>query len=187
MGTSNFYNKNAKDIYAVLMNEYENDEHVYPDEWECDDLIDNTTYELESKGYTKVGKWDNDRNFSGLILAEKTIYKSFGDVEVGFTIKAFLRSGYYDGANLDWELYNYEGYEDDYGSIVDDMQSYMEESYDMNRGMVMIQTKHAENWIDTEIQKEINILENFYQEICQHKLGVAARFSNGETIYTKVN
>jgi len=82
---------------------------------------------------------------------------------------------------------NYEGYEDDYGSIVDDMQSYMEESYDMNRGMVMIQTKHAENWIDTEIQKEINILENFYQEICQHKLGVAARFSNGETIYTKVN
>ena len=99
MGTSNFYNKNAKDIYAVLMNEYENDEHVYPDEWHCDDLIDNATYELESKGYDKVGEWNNDRNFSGKILAEKTIYKSFGDVEVGFTIKAILRTGYYNGSN----------------------------------------------------------------------------------------
>ena len=187
MGTSNFYNKNAKDIYAVLMNEYENDEHVYPDEWQCDDLIDNTTCELESKGYYKVGKRDNDRNFSGLILAEKTISKSFGDVEVGFTIKAFLRSGYYDGANLDWEIYDYNNEEYDWDKITDSIEYYIEDSYDMNRGMQKIQLEHAKNWMRYEVEKEINILENFYQEICQHKLGVAARFSNGETIYTPVN
>lgn len=187
MGTSNFCRDNTTDIYAVLMNQYnEDNEHIYPNEVDVDMFKEDIIFELETFGYYEVNKWDKhcNRNFPRTILAEKFISKDFGDVEVYYTIKSTLIGAYYDGASLDY-LLDSEG-EEDYHHIVDSVDYFFDNS-DMNEGMKQIQINNARKWIEKSINEEVGKLENFYKHVAEHQLGVTARFSNGETIYTKIN
>jgi hypothetical protein len=72
-----------------------------------------------------------------------------------------IRSGYYEGANLDWHVrYYVNGSED--------------ESYE----------SHPR--IQTLVDTYVDYIEKIYSQYSQ-PLGVTARFSNGETIYHPIN
>jgi hypothetical protein len=149
MATSNFHNVNASHIFAVDLQ----------DEYEYDDLIDNIQSGLKSTGYynmltksdpnelrsfpsTSIGALDNyveDANGNGIVV----------------TITAVVRSGYYDGVNLDWHCHLEE-----YGETIE----------------------HLLPAAEAEKNRLVEMIEYVFSEYST-PLGVTAQFSNGETIY----
>jgi hypothetical protein len=153
MATSNFHNVNATHIFAVQLE----------DEWAYEDLV----YNLESEfnihnDYSDYGKSDPDelRSFPSRSLGSFSDSLTIGDDEVEIYITPVIRSGYYEGCNLDWHIRLYvNGYEDD--------------TYADDANVLRISNEYIE------------FIENIYSQYSE-PLGVTARFSNGETIYHKV-
>lgn len=201
MGTSNFHNINARNVYAVLMNYEapvvdeegnETDELEYhtPDTWEVDDficLIKEDAEELADKSnFSYHGTIDPDphelRSYSSIPLFQFFRHRKFGDIGVSVNINCVARVGYYEGANLDWYVtYNICGDDTDEIDFLSSMQHY---SY-MPAGMIKIQAKNAELWAAMITDELIDATEEFFKKNSM-PLGVTARFSNGETVYSKI-
>lgn len=173
MGTGNFYNKNASRIFA-----FETEE-----EFDYEDNVDNIRYALKEKGFDEEDGYENGlRSFSGRYIASKTVSKDYHGMEVSATIKAICRSGYYSGANVDWELeYQYESQNTDEVNA-DYIAEELERYYDVKRGMALIQGKNAAKWLEKAGQALVDELEAVL-EAYTTPLVVTARFSNGETWY----
>ena len=150
MATSNFHNVNATHIFAVQLE----------DEWAYEDLV----YNLESEfnihnDYSDYGKSDPNelRSFPSRSLGSFSDSLTIGEDEVEIFITPVIRSGYYEGCNLDWHVRLYvNGYEDD--------------TYADDANVLRISNEYIE------------FIENIYSQYSE-PLGVTARFSNGETIY----
>jgi hypothetical protein len=153
MATSNFHNVNATHIFAVQLE----------DEWAYEDLV----YNLESEfnihnDYSDYGKTDPNelRSFPSRSLGSFSDSLTIGEDAVEIFITPVIRSGYYEGCNLDWHVRLYvNGYEDD--------------TYADDANVLRISNEYIE------------FIENIYSQYSE-PLGVTARFSNGETIYHKV-
>jgi hypothetical protein len=153
MATSNFHNVNATHIFAVQLE----------DEWAYEDLV----YNLESEfnihnDYSDYSKTDPDelRSYPSRSLGSFSDSLIIGEDEVEIFITPVIRSGYYEGCNLDWHIRLYvNGYEDD--------------TYADDANVLRISNEYIE------------FIENIYSQYSE-PLGVTARFSNGETIYHKV-
>lgn len=195
MGASNFYNRNAKNVYAVLMdyedvvfdedgNETEETQMVQCEEWDYNDLIDYVNELMDEQKLFRVVdrvEFYNNRNYEATAIKSLVAYKSFGEVEVEILLTAVVRSGYYEGANLDWDLNYYAG--SGYDDILN--LSYEFESQYKNQGMAKIQCRNAEKWAKEEGEKMVEELERIFTQVSK-PLEVVARFSNGETIYKEV-
>lgn len=154
MATSNFHNVNATNIFAVQLE----------DEWEYDDLVSNLESEFASHtDYSDYGKSDpyELRSFPSKSLGSFSNSVIVGDDDVEIYVTPVIRSGYYEGVNLDWHVrYYINGYEDD---------------------------THSDN---IEISTMINVYVEFIERIFRQysePIGVTAIFSNGETIYHKIS
>jgi len=151
MATSNFHNVNASHIFAV---EYLQDEYDYQD------LVDNLQYSLKETGYyNTLTKSDPNelRSFPSKSIGSLDNYVESSDGESGIvvTITAVIRSGYYDGVNLDWHCHFEE-----YGENVE----------------------HLLPAAEAEKNRLVEMVEYVFSELST-PLGVTAQFSNGETIY----
>lgn len=194
MGTNNFYS-NAKTIFAVLM-DYEDkvfDENGEPtgetemrscEEWEYQDLKDYAIELMEESkfSYSDSGNFSNNRNFEGTLLGSLNVDKSFGDMLIEVRINAVIRSGYYEGANLDYEVEYYagSGY-DDHINFAYEFESHS----DMGAGMQKIQLKNAERWAEKITEELEEELERIFTQLSTpyNKVG---QFSNGEAVYQKI-
>jgi hypothetical protein len=193
MGTSNFYS-NGKTIFAVLMN-YEDevfDENGEPtgetkmrqaDEYDYEDLKDYVIELMEESKfkYQDNGNFRNNRNFEGTLLGSLNIDKCFGDICVEVRINAVIRSGYYEGANLDYEVEYYTG--SDWDDLIDFKYDFENHS-DMGVGLQTIQIKHAERWAEKIAEELTDEVERIFTQV-SNPLQVVGRFSNGETVYAK--
>ena len=150
MATSNFHNVNATNIFAVQLE----------DEWAYDDLVEN----LESE-FSKYSDYYNDgisdpnelRSFPSKSLGSFSNMVTIEDDTVEIYLTPVIRSGYYEGCNLDWHIrYCVNGYEDD--TYADDAR------------------------VSVIANDYIEFIEDIFEQYSQ-PLGVTARFSNGETIY----
>jgi len=154
MATSNFHNVNASHIFAVELQ----------DEYDYQDLVDNLESEFSTNiDYSDYSKSDPNelRSFPSKSLGSFNNSIEIGEDEIEVYVTPVIRSGYYEGCNLDWHVrYYVNGYEDD---------TY--ESHPSVQTLVAIYT---------------NFIENVYEQYSQ-PLGVTARFSNGETIYHTIN
>jgi len=150
MATSNFHNVNATNIFAVQLE----------DEFDYEFLVDNLESELNNHSdYSDYGKTDPNelRSFPSKSLGSFSNSTIIGDDEVEVYVTPVIRSGYYEGCNLDWHVrYYVNGYEDD--------------TYDTHTR------------IQTLVGSYVDYIENIFGQHSQ-PLGVTARFSNGETIY----
>jgi hypothetical protein len=151
MATSNFHNVNASHIFAV---DYLQDEYDYQD------LVDNLQYSLKETGYyNTLTKSDPNelRSFPSKSIGSLDNYVESSDGESGIvvTITAVIRSGYYDGVNLDWHCHFEE-----YGENVE----------------------HLLPAAEAEKSRLVEMVEYVFSELST-PLGVTAQFSNGETIY----
>ena len=154
MATSNFHNVNASNIFAVELQ----------DEFDYEDLVCNLESELSNHSdYFDYGKTDPNelRSFPSKSLGSFSNSTIINDEEVEVYVTPVIRSGYYEGVNLDWHVrYYVNGYED--------------ESYESHPS------------IQTLVDTYVDYIEKIYSQYSQ-PLGVTARFSNGETIYHPIN
>jgi hypothetical protein len=132
--------------------------------------------------YSKEDGSDRDRNYCASNLFSYRMSKWYGDLEVELQIVAKMRSGYYEGASLDFEFTIFDG---DSFSDSDDAVLYAFDQSDMNEGMKVIQQRHAERWVDRAKDQLIALTEQVFEEVSM-PLKVVATFSNGETIYEKL-
>lgn len=201
MGTSNFHNVNAHKIYAVLMNyeahvldedgnetdEVETRSPDLSDVHDFQDWIKEDAQELApALGISYHTSCDKDphelRSFSSTDLFQFYTRKSFGDMEIDVNINCVMRSGYYEGACLDWHFtYTVQGSNLD---EIDFIETFEWDS-NMSRGLIKIQCKHAENWAKKTTEYLTEVTEEFFRKKSM-PLTVTARFSNGETMYQKV-
>ncbi len=149
MATSNFHNVNASSIFAVELQ----------DTYEYDDLIDNIQSGLKETGYFNLlTKSDPNelRSFPSTSIGALDNYVEDADGNgIVVTITAVVRSGYYDGVNLDWHCHLEE-----YGETIE----------------------HLLPAAEAEKNRLVEMVEYVFSEFST-PLGVTAQFSNGETIY----
>jgi hypothetical protein len=204
MGTSNFHNVNAYNIYAVLMNyeqeildddgnETEETETIAPDSWDVDSFIEDIRLQAEAlaiksniKYYKELEMKDPHalQSYGSTELFQLYQSKDFGDVNVQVNINCVARHAYYEGASLDWYVTCTMANETE---LIDDMDYEINEwmSY-MNAGLRKIQARNAEKWVNSIKDSLISTVEKIFTEHSM-PLAVTARFSNGETHYAKIN
>lgn len=206
MATSNFMNVNAKKVYAIpssYMDKDENGNEIerYLESWDYDGIMDSIT---DNTGWEGIEGSDNDRNYCGRYVCRNIETLNFGKSAPSFLetrIKStiIMRSGYYSGVNLDYEICVEDcgGYDaclsEGFEQMVDAMMEnyrYLAERYatedGWNIGLFNMQRKNIEKWLENAIDEAIEKCEKICKENCRDQLAVSARFSNGETWYTKV-
>ena len=177
MATSNFHNENASAIFAVQL------EH----EFDYDDLVDNLKSELNNDpDYVDFGKADKNelRIFPSRTLGSIRKYVQYKDFYVEVCVTPVIRSGYYDGVNLDWNvdyLINGDAQYDNTDFYIDDIAHYGSMSKSKATKYAKLAEKKAEK-VKNQIVEKIESIFSDYSE----KYGVTAVFSNGETIYHKL-
>ncbi len=177
MSTSNFHNVNASAIFAVLL---END-------FDYEDLVDNLKSELkDNSDYVDYGKTDHNelRSFPSRTLGSIRRYHQYKDFYVEVCVTPVIRSGYYSGVNLDWNvdyLINGDVSYDSPDFCIDDIAHYGNLPKSKATIYAKLAEKRAEKVKDYIVEKLETIYSNY-----SDKLGVTAVFSNGETIYHKV-
>lgn len=211
MGTSNFARGNTSRVFAVLMNEdvyvcseceayhYEEnpgccdgatyEESRASERYDVDDFkyyVREVAEQKASNGiqYSDEDGSDNDRNYCATDLFSYRASKWYGDIEVEVQIVAKMVSGYYEGASLDFDVTVFDGYE---FSDRDNSVEYLfgNNCSCMNQGLLKIQQRHAERWVDKAKYQLIELVEQVFEQV-SIPLKVVGTFSNGETIYEKL-
>ena len=162
MGTRNFFKTNAKNYYVVL----DNVEDDFDLDFEVEDLRDNIITKLAAKGYNAapMNEWDGRRNFEGKYIAR--VYVEVSN-EAEIVANIVIRNGYYEAANLDFELET-----EIYDSLSVEDEGLAE----------------SKNLVDT-IEKISNQLRDDIDEVFTQvstPYVCTAVFSNGEAIYSKI-
>jgi hypothetical protein len=177
MATSNFHNVNASAIFAVPL------EH----EFDYEDLVCNLESELSNNpDYVDYGKTDKNelRSFPSRTLGSIRKYHQYKDFYVEVCVTPVIRSGYYEGVNLDWNvdyLINGDASYDSPDFYINDIAHYGNLSKSKATQYAKLAEKKAEK-LKNEIVEKLESLYSDYSE----KYGVTAVFSNGETIYHKL-
>jgi hypothetical protein len=215
MGTSNFARGNTSRVFAVLMdvdvwicsecgvmhdyqpevceNECEGatfrESSMPVEDYDVTDFKDYILEVAEQKAtkdvlYSQEDGSDRDRNYCASNLFSYRASKWYGDIEIEVQIVAKMVSGYYEGASLDFDVTVFDGYE---FSDSDNSVEYLfgNNCSCMNQGLLKIQQRHAERWVDRAKSELIVLIEQVFEQVSM-PLKVVGTFSNGETIYKKL-
>lgn len=213
MGTCNLYAKNHRgNIFRVsdtliddeTGEEIQND-FLIEDTLECLSEI-KCDFPLDTNG--KV--WDRDLDARVIAEGDKWIkcYPNTDNdiIELNFKAIVGLRGGYYYDANLDYDFVVYTNCTPDYccnnfrlsqyenfGDFIADIMETLECSIERwgreirwTTGTFKIQRNHIAKWIEDTIEQISDDIESVLSQISDDRLQVAGRFSNGETVYSKV-
>jgi hypothetical protein len=199
MGTSNFYSRMTSKVFALIPPDNEIDEETGEEiedsnDWwyyyTKEDIIEqfkeaSTDFEPDGKTYE-----DGLRSFPGVILGTIRTCKRFELVDAEMKVDIILRSGYYEGCNLDYSDIEYDvsggnfNYDTvpDIKDLRDDMESYL---YIPEEESESIATD-VKKYFEEERDRIVTLIEDVFER-CSTPLNVVAQFSNGETIYAKAN
>ena len=197
MGTPNFANpENASCVYVVGFDDKGDcvDEDFYYDNlaefinYLMDELIEKEKDKNLSYYHCWYDeKWDGNRNYSGRYIGELDYNFFYLGIDITITVKLKVINGYYEGANLDYEIeYSDESqYYEDYIKLVKSVKEYPED-YGLNNGLVAIHAWRLENKLDEVRDKLTSMVESIYKRASQPYYK-SAQFSNGEAIYSRCN
>ena len=175
MSTSNFHNVNASAIFAVQLE----------DEWAYDDLVENLKSQLNNDpNYVDYGKSDPNelRSFPSRSLGSIRKYHEYKDFYVEVCVTPVIRSGYYDGVNLDWNVdYSINGDSYDIDELENGIGYNTALPISKIKAYSLLAEKKAEK-LKNEIVEKVESIFSDYSD----RYGVTAVFSNGETIYHKL-
>lgn len=183
MGTSNFHAVNAQAMYVI---DYGDDEFMWQ---ECQEHLGDWIKELEPSFEVddSIKSQSELRSFPTSSIGCFIHELAFLNLQFELHINVFIRSGYYRAANLDYEFEWYlEGYDyyEDISSILDEI-NYCPTNYDINPGLWAIHKSTLENKLAELEEFAISQVESILAQVST-PYGVTAQFSNGETIYHKL-
>jgi hypothetical protein len=172
MSTSNFHNENASCIFACEL----------VDEFSYEDLIENLQVAFDDlhADYSAGGHDPYElRSYPSRVIAGLVFSKTYRDFSVDLEISIIIRSGYFAGCNLDWDIvYMIEGEAVFEKEFADAIEYYTASS----PKMAAYRSRLAVKWAEKTEEKLIEKVEGIFRQFST-PLRVAARFSNGETIY----
>ena len=175
MATSNFHNVNASHIYACSLE----------NEWDYSDLNDNLLYEFKKvDGFSTYTKSDPHelRSYPSQSICSVERSFNFKDFSLDVVVTPVIRSAYYDGCNLDWHVwYGINGDECE----IDEFENGIGYNTSLPDNEIKAYALLAERKAETLLNEIVCDVEKVF-EMYSDKLGVTARFSNGETMYHKV-
>ena len=159
------------------------EEYRSPESWEIDDWKSYFGECLINIGGDSDDKEDrqSDRNYIGAF----NFSKWYADVLVELKFHLYYDVGYYEGANLDYDILVYNGFE--YSDDLENaLECIFEDSDDLLAGMQKIQAKNAMKWIEKTKKEVSEKIENLFSEVCDNKLELIGTASNGESFYREV-
>jgi hypothetical protein len=172
MATSNFHNVNANKIFACKLE----------DEWDYNHFISNIKSELKNSKYyfTENGNDDSElRSYPSSVIGTIISSKQYKDFEAEIKLTVIVRSGYYEGINLDWQIgYSVGAGETDEIDFAQDLEYVADYSPEKAKQFA----GYAEKWAEVETEVIVNFIEEVFENYST-PVRVVARFSNGETIY----
>ncbi len=184
MGTANFYNKNASKYFIIENNSGDEEENDFDDTLDLTiDGLKESFQELanESKRDVYFGKidFDDNRNFSGQALCKYSDSFTFCNSNLEVSIIPIIRSGYYTGANLDYDIefkIDYDEYTE-ISEVINHIREYGSNVFKLNIGNCEKRLNELESNMINEVEKVFADFTEQYQCI--------GRFSNGEALYEK--
>lgn len=137
---------------------------------------------VENNGY------NGERNFGGRYLCEiSKTHPKYNSIGIQVSITCLSRSGYYDGANMDWEIGNICIGNGSWDEVPDPLDIAHELQYmGKGSGIAKIQSRNIEKWVERTVDELVKLIEDVYEQFTDPLIRVAT-FSNGETIYKRVN
>ena len=148
--------------------------------WEIDDWKSCFRECLENAG----GKYDDKSGRGRQYIGAFYFSKWYADVSVELRFHLYYDIGYYEGANLDYDIEVYNGFE--YSDELENSLEYIFEDSDLSVGMQKIQAKNALKWIEKIKVETSEKIEKLFSEVCDNRLELVGTFSNGESIYKEV-
>jgi len=166
MGTNNFYNRNASKIFAC---DLEGDDSY---SFLKEGLLESLDKYFINQFCQNDSFDDNNRNYPGIYI---------GNIDYEYRncllrIKPVIRSGYYEGCNLDYEI-EYRS-EQDFCEDLEDLKNDLEHS------------KRPFKAVEKSFKKQLKlIVKNLEKVFAENStaLNKVGQFSNGEAIYERSN
>ena len=149
--------------------------------WEIDDWESYFRECLENVG----GEHDKESGEGRKYIGAFNFSKWYADVLVELKFHLYYDVGYYEGANLDYDVLVYNGFEYS-DEIENSLECIFEDSDILLAGMQKIQSKNALKWIEKVKVETSEKIENLFSEVCDNRLELVGTFSNGESIYKEV-
>ncbi len=178
MSTGNFYQRDAKNIYAV-----ENDEE---DEYEY--TRDSIINELDESKFnfsldTSITLESDLRSFPSTTIGYLYETITFLNQEFDVNLIPLTCSGYYEGFNLDYEI-RFEINGESFQTIEDLIECLVNysEDYNLKRGIVAMNKKRLETKLQESLDSLTEFLEGLYEQYSTPLVKISS-FSNGEAIY----
>lgn len=209
MATSNFFIKNVSRYFVIGCNEYYTQEQIDEEELDQELLGEydefgteanfdadkmNVQYDLKAKGWDIEDDYDNSEDAS--VIASKDICLNYGGCEITLTIKALLRSGYYEAACFDLtgdiEIHDgkngyYVGLWDMFGECVPNELDVIDSDFTGYAGLNHIQATNIIAKINGVIEGLKNEAELAFSMYSEYELNCAWRACNGEAGYREVS
>ena len=171
------------------------EEYRSVESWEIDDWKSYFRECLENVGGEHDDEEVYDRNRPAQYLGYFQQSKFYGEEEFTVRLRMYYHCGYYEGANLDydieidagygWEEVNEELWNGSKVTIEDIVTNRLENS-DLPKGMQKIQSKNIIKWIEKYIKETSEKIENLFSEVCDNRLELVGTFINGESIYREI-
>ena len=149
--------------------------------WEIDDWESYFRECLENIG----GEYEDERDMDRKYIGAFNFSKWYADVLVELRFRLYYDIGYYEGANLDYDILVYNGFEYS-DELENSLECIFEDSDDLSVGMQKIQAKNAMKWIEKVKAETSEKIENLFSEVCDSRFELVGTFSNGESIYKEV-
>ena len=172
------------------------EEYRSVESWEIDDWKSYFRECLENVGGTYDEEVVHDRNRPVQYLGYFQQSKFYGEEEFTVRLRMYYHVGYYEGANLDydieidcgfgWEKVDEELWNGSKVTIEDIVTNIFKYSDDLPAGMQKIQSKNAMKWIEKVKAETSEKIENLFSEVCDNKLELIGTASNGESFYKEV-
>ena len=197
MSTPNFYKKDASLYYVFCPEPYTGEDEdgneitIEPDENDYDCFIENTIehlHEALGKDFSENSKpeYTDDRNYGGRYLGMYDVQKDYAGISCEVILNPLVRSAYYQGCNLDFEIRIIVGNtEFDELPEVFDILDEMRYSSDQNSGICAMTAPKAWTWLDNTLDAMKTKLEKVFAE-CTETYRCVAVASNGQAMYEKV-
>lgn len=201
MSTPNFSFSNTNNVYVI--HEFE--------EFTLDFLRERAAEALKEKSglvVSEINEHDDNRSYPAVFFTKIDSDFTYCGISVRVTAEIGLRSGYYGGCNLDFNLKVESGdvsidpyylwknsrsyYEyDDPKDLADD---FIEEVIDWgipanvgyNKGLIRMNKGRFVKRLCVEIERMCEVADSLCKQLCDNEYACVGIFSNGEAIYEEV-
>ena len=191
MSTANFSSPNASAVFAFAMNEYDEEGNFVEDfdgfNYDCaiENIQDSMVSRFKEDKKFDVIKVVGDNSVNTVIARVDIDREEFMGKYVSLQCDVNVESGYYEGAQADWNLKVIVGdYEWDSTETITDYDIRQALSYysDFNEGLIYSNAPKLLKWIETNKEVLTTEVEKVLEQ-CTSPLVCTARFSNGEAMY----